>query len=124
MTEDIKPIAADLRVKLLDLEAGRTTMMAYPKIQPLIAQLELFQEGRPWLEEYLEGVTKSLSTVREHYKRYKKTLNIFYIILLGLALVPIVAFLLKADAIMVFLLSLPVPGWYVLGVRAFIKKNN
>lgn len=122
--EDIKPLAADLRVKLQDLEAGRSNMMASPGIQLLISKLEPYMEGRPWLSTYLDAVKKSQQTVQEHYKKYRQTLIIFYVILGVLALAPVIAFFLKADLMMVLMLSLPVPAWYLLGIKGFTKKFN
>ncbi|MCI4671176.1 MAG: hypothetical protein MRZ79_23760 [Bacteroidia bacterium] len=124
MIEDIKPLAADLRMKLQDLEAGRTNMMAAPKIQLLISKLEPFQEGRAWLSDYLDEVKKSQASMQEHYRKYKQTITIFYVILGILALAPVVAFFLKADLMLVFLLSLPVPFWYLIGIRGYRNKFN
>lgn len=122
ITEDIKPLAADLRMKLQDLDSGRSNMMVAPRIQLLISKLEPFMANRPWLSEYLKEVKKSQETVQEHYKKYRQTMTIFYVILGVLAMAPILAFFLKAEPVMVLLLLLPVPAWYFLGIRGFTKK--
>ncbi len=124
MNEEIKPLAADLRMKLNDLEAGKKSIQILPQIQLLITQLKPYQENRDWLTTYLKEVESSLAPMQEAYDRYKKNLRMFYVILGVLALAPLAALLMKADMTLILLLALPVPAWYLLGIRAYKRRFN
>lgn len=124
LNNELKPIAADLRVKLQSLEQGKPATLLMPLIQPLLEQLAPYRKDRPWLEEYLSKVEETVAPYMEYYRQYRRSLTIFYVILGVLAIVPLVAWFLTRDPFLVFLLALPIPGWYFLGIRPFLKKHK
>ncbi|MEL6695547.1 MAG: hypothetical protein AAFP89_04865 [Bacteroidota bacterium] len=119
LKEEVRPVAAQLRVKLQELEAGRSSIKDMPQIQLLLDKLAPYAEEYPWLGEYQEAVVNLTRPWMEDYQHYRKNLIIMLVVLGVLVLAPIVAALAGMPTIIWVLLILPVPAWYLIGVRGY-----
>lgn len=122
LTQQVRPLAAELRVKLIDMEAGKPLKKLVPVIHSLIDQLEVYTSEREWLEQYLIQVREAVAPYAESYQRYRRNLNIHIGILAFLALVPVGCYVAGLPPMIIGLLVLPVIGWYVIGIRAYTRR--
>ncbi len=122
LTHTIRPIAAELRVKLMELESGKSFFKIMPSIQGLMQQLGPFAEERAWLQEYLSSVQEAVAPYLATYLKYRRNLWIHIGILMFLALVPVATAIAGMPPMVIVLLVLPVIGWYVIGIRGYQRR--
>ncbi|MEL6132583.1 MAG: hypothetical protein AAFR59_04375 [Bacteroidota bacterium] len=116
---EVRPVAAQLRVKLQDIEAGRASIKDMPQIQLLLDKLAPYAEAYPWLGTYKKAVEELTRPWMEDYQHYYKNLVIMFVVLGVLALAPILAAVAGLPPVIWVLLILPVPAWYFIGVKGY-----
>lgn len=93
-------------------------------IQPLLAALPPYAATSPALAAYLKAWQQQATRWTHAHERLRLQGMIHWALLAVLAAAPLMAGMLRAGTMLVVLLSLPVAGWFYLGIWNYYRRSG
>jgi hypothetical protein len=119
----LKPLVEKLQHNLLHLRVGKDTDTIIPYTRTLVAQLEPFanQEAFAFLRPMIAEAKEFLAGRPLPSRPPDKTLMLNIFILIILVAGPIFVGLMGRSLVVIGLLTLPVLGWFYIGIYAYLR---